>query len=336
MGPTGRPNLRRTFIKSLPVQFEEILTTRETLYRHLPRTPTYGYPGLSEILGCEVFIKHENHLPTGAFKVRGGVYLMSRLPEETKRRGVVCATRGNHGLSVAYASRLFGVRAVICVPEGNNPEKNKGMRDLGAELVIAGKDYDEARERAAELVQTRGLTEIHAANSPDLIRGVGTYALEIFEDVEDVDAVIVPVGLGSGACGVALVAHHASPHTSVIGVQAECAPSVYLSWKGKEVVETETADTVADDLATRKPAELTLGILRALVREMVLVSEDEIRDAIRLLIRETHNLAEGAGAAALAAARKRGGVLAGKRVVVVLSGGNIDARTLRGVLQTGE
>ncbi|MFQ5913026.1 MAG: threonine dehydratase [Nitrospinota bacterium] len=317
------------------VTYEEIAASREVVYRYLPRTPTYSYPGLSRLLGCEVFIKHENHLPIGAFKVRGGVYLMSRLPEEEKRRGVVCATRGNHGLSVAYAARLFGVPAVICVPEGNNPEKNAGMKDLGAELVITGKDYDEATERVAHLVETRGLRYIHAANSPDLIRGVGTSALEVFEDVQGVDAVFVPIGLGSGACGTAIVAHHVSPPTRVIGVQAEKAPSVFLSWKSGEVVQTETADTLADGLATRRPGELTLPILRALVKDIVLVSEEEIRDAIRLLLRQTHNLAEGAGAAALAAACKLKGELAGKRVVLILSGGNIDADTLREVLIPG-
>ncbi len=323
-------------IERSAVKYEEIVAAREVVYRYLPRTPMYLYPGLSKLLGCEVFLKHENHLPIGAFKVRGGVYFMSRLSEEEKRRGVLCATRGNHGLSVAYAARLFGVPAVICVPEGNNPEKNKGMKDLGAELVISGKDYDEACERAAELVEARGLRYIHAGNTPDLVRGVGTYAQEVFEDLDDVDAVIVPVGLGSGACGTAIVAHHVSPRTRVIGVQAENAPSVYLSWKNGGVIETETADTLADGLATRKAAEMTLGILRALVHEMVLVSEDEIREAIRLLLRETHNLAEGAGAASLAAACKLRADLAGKRVVLILSGGNIDAGTLRRILNSGD
>lgn len=315
--------------------FEEIAAAREVVRRHLPRTPTYFYPGLSKDLGCEVFVKHENHLPVGAFKVRGGVYLMSRLPEEERRRGVVCATRGNHGLSVAYAARLFGAPAVICVPEGNNPEKNKGMRDLGAELVVSGKDYDEACERVPELVEARGLRYIHAGNSPDLIRGVGSYALEVFEDVPDVDDVIVPVGLGSGACATAIVARRLSPKTRVIGVQAEAAPSVYLSWKSGSAVTTETAHTLADGLATRAPAETTLRILRALVHQMALVSEEEIRDAIRLLLRETHTLAEGAGAAACAAARRLKGELAGRRVVLILSGGNIDAKTLLAVLKSG-
>ncbi len=319
----------------MPVTYEEIIAAREVVYRYLPRTPTHLYPGLSRLLGCEVVIKHENHLPTGAFKVRGGIYHLSRLSDEEKARGVICATRGNHGLSVAYASRLFGAPAVICVPEGNNPEKNKGMEDLGAELVISGKDYDEARRRVTELVEARGLRDIHAANTPDLIRGVGTYALEVFEDVEDVDAVFVAVGLGSGASGTATVAHRVSPKTRVIGVQAENAPAVYLSWKNGRAVTTETADTVADGLATRAPGEVTLKILRARLHDMVLVSEEEIREAIRVLLRETHNLAEGAGAAALAAAFKMREAFAGKRIVLILSGGNIDSGTLRNILSSG-
>ncbi len=319
-------------ISSLPVTFEEIAEARDVVYRYLPRTPTYFCPGLSKILGFEVYIKHENHLPVGAFKVRGGIYHLHRLPEEARRRGVICATRGNHGLSIAYAARLFGAPSVICIPEGNNPEKNAGMKNLGAELVIHGQDYDEATHKAAELTEKRNLTLIHAGNTADLIRGVGTYAIEIFEDVDDVDAVFVSIGLGSGASGTAIVGDRLSPNTRVIGVQAEKAPSVYRSWKDGRTVTTETAHTIADGLATRAPAEVTLEILRTLVEDMVLVSEDEIRGAIRLLLRESHNLAEGAGAAPLAAASKMKRDLAGRRVVLVLSGGNIDAATLRRVL----
>lgn len=314
--------------------YDDIIKARSVVSRHLPRTPTYAYPALSTLLGCELFVKHENHQPIGAFKVRGGVNFISSLSEEERECGVVTATRGNHGLSVAYAARLFGVRAVLVVPHGNNPEKNEGMRALGAEVVEHGRDFDEARVYVDELVKAHGYRYIHPANEPLLIAGVGTYALEIFEDVPSIDVVIVPIGLGSGICGVSLVREQVSPKTKVIGVQAERAPAVYLSWKEKRMVTTESSDTFADGLATRVPAEMTQNLINRLVNEIVIVSEEEMVQAIRLLLRYTHNLAEGAGAAPLAAALTLREELAGKRVVIVLSGGNIDTATLKWVLNS--
>ena len=316
--------------------YADIVTARAVVSRYLPRTPVYRYPGLSALAGCELFVKHENHLPIGAFKVRGGVNFMASLTPADKQRGVITATRGNHGLSVAYAARLFGTKAVLVVPRGNNPEKNAGMAALGAEVVEYGKDFDEARERVAPLVATHGYRYLHPANEPLLVAGVGTYALELFEDVSTPDAVIVPIGLGSGICGVALVRERVSTQTRVIGVQAERAPAVYLSWKERRIVTTDSADTFADGLATRVPAELTQAVINRSVDEIVTVSEAEMAAAIRLLLFHTHNLAEGAGAASLAAALKLRTQLAGKRVVIVLSGGNIDAATLRWVLQETE
>lgn len=313
--------------------YADILAAQPIVHRYLPRTPVYPSPGLSAVAGCELFVKHENHLPTGAFKVRGGVNFMAALSETDKQRGVITATRGNHGLSVAYAARLFGAKAVLVVPHGNNPEKNAGMAALGAEVVEYGKDFDEAREHVDTLVATYGYRYLHPANEPLLIAGVGTYALELFADVPAPDVVIVPIGLGSGICGVALVREHISPKTMVIGVQAERAPAVYLSWKERQLVTTDSADTFADGLATRVPAEMTQEIINRLVDEIVTVSEEEMAAAIRLLLFHTHNLAEGAGAAPLAAALKRRRQLAGKRVVIILSGGNIDTATLRWVLQ---
>ncbi|MCS6926243.1 MAG: threonine dehydratase [Candidatus Binatia bacterium] len=312
--------------------YQDILAARTIVSRYLPRTPVYHSPGLSRLLGCELFIKHENHLPTGAFKVRGGVNCLASLSSAEKARGVITATRGNHGLSVAYAARLFGTQAVLVVPHGNNPEKNAGMSALGAEVIEHGKDFDEAREYAASLVASHGYHYLHPANEPRLIAGVGTYAVELFEDLPHPDVVIVPVGLGSGICGVALVRAQMSPSTAVIGVQAERAPAVYLSWKAKRTIVTESADTVADGLATRVPAELTQALINRLVDDMVTVSEEAILEAIRLLLFHTHNLAEGAGAAALAAALQLRERLAGRQVVIILSGGNIDAATLRRVL----
>ena len=314
--------------------YEDVRRAREVVTRHLPRTPTFVYPALSEQLGCELFIKHENHQPIGAFKVRGGVNLVSSLSEEERARGVVCATRGNHGLSIAYAARLFGSRATVVVPHGNNPEKNEAMRAWGAELIEHGRDFDEARERVEEIVEERGLRYIHSANEPLLIAGVGTYALELFEDVRELDTVIVPVGLGSGICGTCLVRGAVSPKTRVIGVQAERAPAIYRSWKEKRLVTTESADTFADGLATRVPAELTLEIERE-VDDFVTVSEEALAAAIRDLLHYTHNLAEGAGAAGLAALSELRDSMRGRRVAIVLTGGNIDTATLRRVLADG-
>jgi threonine dehydratase len=317
--------------KVLPT-YSDVLRARALLARVLPRTPTFSYPALSTELGCEFFVKHENHQPVGAFKVRGGVNLISALPEEEKRRGVITATRGNHGLSIAYAARLFGVRAVIVVPHGNNPEKNEAIRSYGAELIEHGKDFDEAREYVEEVVAVEGLRYIHSANEALMIAGVGTYALELFEDVPDLDSVLVPVGLGSGISGTCLVRAEVSPETRVIGVQAERAPSVYLSWKEKRRVVTESADTFADGLATRVPAAMTLELIQRHVDDFVTVSEEALARAVRDLLRYTHNLAEGAGAAPLAAARSLGAKLRGQRVAMILTGGNIDSATLQRLL----
>jgi threonine dehydratase len=316
-----------------PPTYDDILTARAVVGRVLPRTPTYHYPSLSPLIGGDVFIKHENHLPTGSFKVRGGVNFVSSLSPEDRQRGVITATRGNHGLSIAYAARLCGAKATLVVPHGNNPEKNAGMKALGATVVEQGKDFDEARDHVATLVAQRGYRFLHPANEPLLIAGVGTYALELFADVPSIDVVVVPIGLGSGICGVSLVRERISPKTQVIGVQAERAPAVYRSWKEQRVVTTASADTFADGLATRVPAEMTQGIINRLVDNIITVSEEEIAAAIRLLLFHSHNLAEGAGAAPLAAALQLRSQLAGKRVVLILSGGNIDTATLRWVLQ---
>lgn len=313
--------------------YSDILTARAVVGRVLPRTPTYHYPSLSTLIGGDVFIKHENHLPTGSFKVRGGVNFVSSLSTDDRQRGVITATRGNHGLSIAYAARLCGVKATLVVPHGNNPEKNAGMKALGATVIEHGKDFDEAHDHVVTLVAQHGYRFLHPANEPLLIAGVGTYGLELFADVQSVDAVIVPIGLGSGICGVSLVRERISPKTQVIGVQAERAPAVYRSWKEKRLVTMESAETFADGLATRIPAEMTQDIINRLVDSIVTVSEEEMAAAIRLLLFHSHNLAEGAGAASLAAALQLRSQLAAKRVVLILSGGNIDTATLRWVLQ---
>ena len=314
------------------VSLDGVYDARERIAPYLGRTPLLRHPLLVDQLGCEVYIKHENHLPTGAFKVRGGMNYMAQLSDEEKKIGVAAATRGNHGQSVAMAAQTFGVRAVIAVPEGNNPEKNAAIRAYGAELIEYGRDYDEAREHLAEIVEREGLRYIHSGNEPHLIHGVGTYSLEIHEELPDLDAIIIPIGGGSGICGAATVFRALHPEVEIIGVQAENAPCVYQSWKQGTLVSTQSADTFADGMATRVPMELPLSIMRNQIDDIVLVSEEEIKDAILTLLSTTHNLAEGAGAASVAAIRKVGDRFKGKKIAAVLSGGNIDRETLNWVL----
>jgi threonine dehydratase len=313
--------------------YADVAAAREVVHRHLRPTPLYEWPALSGLLGCRYFLKHENHTPTTAFKVRGGINLVSRLAEEQKRRGIIACTTGNHGQSLAYACRLFGVRCVLVVPEHNNPDKVAAMRALGAELIEHGRDYDEAREHCEAVRHREGLRYVHSANEPDLIAGVGTFALEIFDELPAPDIILVPVGLGSGICGTALVAAERGRRTRIIGVQSELAPAVTLSWREGRPVETGTPGTFAEGMATRVPAELTLDIMRRHVHDMVLVGDEALREAIRLLLRLTHNLAEGAGAASTAAAFQLRESLAGKTVVGILSGGNLDLRELAHILQ---
>jgi threonine dehydratase len=315
-----------------PPTYADVLVAAPIVHRYLRPTPLYEWPALSQLLGCRYFLKHENHTPTTAFKVRGGINLVSRLPEEQKRRGIIGCTTGNHGQSLAYASRLFSVRCVLVVPANNNPDKNAAMRALGAELIEHGKDYDEARQHCETICQREGLRYVHSANEPDLIAGVGTYALEIFDELPDPDVILVPIGLGSGICGTALVAKERRPQAKIIGIQSELAPAVTLSWRGGQPVETDTPKTFAEGMATRVSASMTLEIMRRLVHDIVLVNEDELRDAVRLLLKLTHNLAEGAGAASTAAAFRMREDLAGKKVVGVLSGGNLDLRELERIM----
>jgi threonine dehydratase len=315
-----------------PPTYADVVAAAPVVHRHIRPTPLYEWPGLSALLGCRFLLKHENHTPVGAFKVRGGVYLVSRLSDEVRKRGILGCTTGNHGQSMAYAARVFGARCVLVVPNNTNPGKLAAMRSLGAELIEHGRDFDEARDHCEVLHRREGLRYVHSADEPDLIAGVGSYALELFDDLPDPDVILVPVGLGSGICGTSIVAAERSPKTKVIGVQAEGAPAMTLSWRAGHPVETESANTFAEGVATRRPAALTQSIMRQLVHDMVLVSDPGMREAIGLLLQHTHNLAEGAGAAALAAAVQMREQLAGKTVVGVLSGGNLDLRELNRVL----
>ena len=257
---------------------------------------------------------------------------MHHLPQAQREKGVLTATRGNHGQSIAYAAAQYGVKTTVVVPYGNNPEKNSAMRAFGAELIEHGADFDEALALCETLQAERGLYYVHPCMEPALFHGVGTYSLEIFESLPDVDAIIVPIGGGSGCCGAITVSKAINPDVKVIGVQAENAPAIYRSWKTGARVETDSCDTIADGIATRTPFPLPLSIIKKGIHDIVLLSEAELEEGIRVALRWTHNLAEGAGASPIAAAHKLTETLAGKRVVMVMSGANLDTETLKRVL----
>jgi threonine dehydratase len=314
--------------------FQDVLLARRTIAPHLRPTPLYFYRGLSELVGAEVWVKHENHQPVGAFKVRGGINLVAHLNDEERARGVISASTGNHGQSIAYAARLFGVRAIIGMPQGSNPGKVAAIRNLGAEIHFHGRDFDEARLYVEELARREGMRYVSSGDEPHLIAGVGTYALEIVEALPDVAAIVVPVGGGSGAAGVCTVVKAINPGIRVIGVQAAKAPSAYLSWKEGQRVEARM-ETFAEGLATRAPFDLPQAVLRRRLDDFVLVGEAELREAVLLMLTHTHNLAEGAGAAALAGALKLKDELAGDKVALVQSGGNLSLARLREILSEG-
>jgi threonine dehydratase len=314
-----------------PPTLEDVYAARERVYRAVRPTPLMRHPLLAAETGLDVVVKHENHNPTGAFKVRGGLNLIGSLPA-SDRRGVITATTGNHGQSIALACQREGVPCTIVVPLGNNPEKNAAMRTLGAEVIECGKDFDEARERVEQLQGERGLKYVHSANEPLLIAGVATYALEIFEELPDVDVIFVPIGGGSGACGCTIVRTAVGSRAKVIGVQAERADAFTRSWRSGTRTVGDKADTFAEGMATRVTFDLPFGILTQGLDDIVTLTEDELAEGVRLALRATHNLAEGAGGASLMAAIKLRSTLAGKKVVCVMSGGNIDRATLTRVL----
>jgi threonine dehydratase len=305
----------------------DVLSARKRIEPYLRPTPLYRYPALDALAGVQLWVKHENHQPVGAFKVRGGVNLVSQLTDDERQRGVITASTGNHGQSVAYAANLFGVRAIICVPEQANPVKVESMRALGAEIVFHGKDFDDAREHCEKLAAEHGYRYIHSGNEPMLIAGVGTCTLEILESQPDIDVIVVPVGGGSGASGACTVAKAVRPSIQVIGVQSEAAPAGYRSWRGRALVTDATA-TVAEGLATRTAFDLPQGILWRLLDDFVLVSDDALLAATRVMIEKTRNLVEPSGAASLAAVLADEARFAGRKVAIVCSGGNISPAQL--------
>ena len=317
-----------------PVSFEEVLAARDRLRPHLVPTPLRSYPALDAEVGhgIRVFVKHENHHPTNAFKVRNGLAALSLLGEAERRRGVVSASTGNHGQGVAWAGRLLGVPVTICVPLGNNPEKNAAMRALGAAVVESGRDYDEALEAAQRLCRERGLSMLHSTNDKGVIAGAATLALEALEERPSLEALVLAIGGGSQAVGAMTAARGLGRQVEVFGVQSEGAPAIYESWRRGETVKTDAVRTFAEGIATRSPYEMTFDTLREGLAGFVAVSEAELAEAVRVLLRITHNLVEGAGAAGLAGLMRLSERLAGREVGIVISGGNIDAATLRRVL----
>ena len=298
----------------------------------VPPTPQYAWPLLSERTGCELWLKHENHTPTGAFKIRGGIVYLEALARRTPGlKGVVTATRGNHGQSIALAASRLGLVSVIVAPEGNSLEKNAAMRAFGAELMIAGRDFDESRGYAARLAEERFYQMVPSFHG-DLVKGVATYALEFFTAQPELDAVYVPIGMGSGICGVIAVRDLLGLKTEVIGVVAENAPAMAHSFEAGRVIPGNSAATFADGMACRDPDPEAFAIIRAGAARMVSVSEAEIAAAIRALYADTHNIAEGAAAAPLAALMQEGDAMRGRRVGLVMSGGNIDTPVLAAVL----
>ncbi|MBX7211743.1 MAG: threonine dehydratase [Verrucomicrobiaceae bacterium] len=302
---------------------------------HIRETPTYRWPLLEAGLGCELWIKHENHTPVGAFKIRGGLVYMDELKRtQPDVRGVIAATTGNHGQSIAFAARQNGLRAVIVVPHGNNPEKNNAMRSLGAELVEHGREFQEALEFSRELAAREGL---HAVPSfhPWLVRGVATYGLEMFRSVADIDVVFVPIGLGSGFCGIAAAreALGLGQRTKIIGVVSEHAPAYALSFQQRQFIEQPSTTRVAEGVACKTPNRDALALITRHAHDIVAVNDDEAISAMREIIQATHNIAEGAGSLAFAALKKHRNQWQGKRVACILTGGNASMSLLGEVVR---
>ena len=317
-----------------PITLSDVHAARERLRPHLAPTPLRTYAPLDERVGAgiRVLVKHENHQPTNAFKARNALSAVLALGDEERRRGVIAASKGNHGAALAWAARMVGIPAVVCVPLSNNPEKNEAIRGHGAELVEQGEDYDASVAVAARLVAERGMTLVHSTDNPHVIAGAGTIGLEVLEQAPDVEAMVISVGGGSQAVGTITVLRALKPGVPVYGVGAAAAPGTFDSWHARERRPASVGPTLADGLATRGGYDATFGALLEGLAGFVAVTEAEIAEAMRTIMVTTHNLVEGAGAAGLAGLMKLRDELAGKRVGIILSGANVDAATLRRVV----
>jgi threonine dehydratase len=310
---------------------KDVFLARKQISPYLLRTPLHSYPAIDELIGTRVFIKHENYQPIGSFKVRGGINLVSQLSADERSRGVIAASTGNHGQSISYAARLFGVRARIFVPENANPGKVAAMRGMGAEVIFHGANYDEARLHCEQTSTEQGFRYVHSGDEPLLIAGVATEALEMLEETPDLNVIFVPIGGGSGGAGVAIVAKELSRGIRVIGVQSKSSPAGYESWRHRRLIEAPNL-TVAEGLATGTAFSLPQSILWELLDDFILVGDDEILRSMVWMIERAHTLAEAAGAAALAGAYSMREQLAGKKVGLVCSGGNTSIAHLKRAL----
>jgi threonine dehydratase len=317
-----------------PVSFADVEAARDRLAPYLVQTPLRHYPLLDALLpkDTSLLVKHENHQPTCSFKVRNGLSVITGMEPEDRERGVVAASTGNHGQGIAYAASLLGVKATICVPVGNNPEKNASMRAWGATVVEDGRDYDESVQSMLRLARDHGMTVAHSTNDPRVLAGAATMTMEMLEQSAGLDAMVVAVGGGSQCVGALTVARTLAPDMPVYGVQAAGASAIHDSWHTGKPVRTERAATFAEGVATRQPYELTFETLRAGLTDFVTVTDAEIAEAIRIILRSAHQLVEGSGALGVAGALKLRDRLAGKRVGVIFSGANLDTAVLRRIL----
>lgn len=317
-----------TLLNTLTPTYNDILDAQKRILPYLSPTPLHYYSLLSELLGTDTWVKHENHQPVGAFKVRGGINLIYKMSLEERKKGVIAASTGNHAQSIAYAGKIFNVKATIVMPENSNPEKVSALNSLGAEIIFYGKDFDEARKYVEQIAPQKGYRYINSGDEPDLIAGVATYTLEILEKLPDTEIIIVPIGGGSGAAGCCLVAKTINPSIKIIGVQAKNAPSAYLTWKNRAYTEATTT-TFAEGVATRTPFMLPQSILWKYLDDFILLEDEDILKCIRLYYENTHNIAEGAAATTLAAALQIKDKLQGKKTVLLMSGGNLSIENLK-------
>ncbi|SNS31138.1 threonine dehydratase [Anaerovirgula multivorans] len=315
-----------------PISLKEVLRAEQLVYKLIKPTPLVNYKSLSDAVGADIYIKHENHLPGGSFKIRGGLNIMYHLKQQ-KVKGVITFSTGNHGISIATAAKVYGIEATVVVPKGNNPEKNQRIKDAGAILVEAGDNFEQAAHAGMQIQKERDLYYIHAANEPHLINGVGTEFIEILRELPDIDAIILPIGGGSELAAAVTVFKSINPEIEIYAVQAEASKAAYLSWKTGKIIQSSN-QTFAGGFATGAAYEIPFGIYKNQLTDFILLSEDEIRKGIYLALYHTHNLAEGAGASTIIAAQKISQRLNGKKVVLQMSGCNETMSSVRDSLKT--
>lgn len=325
--------LKKYEIMSEQVNLTRTFMAKSVVNKYLNRTNLTHYSELSRLIGCEAFVKHENHNPTGSFKIRGALNFFHHMSHEELETGILVATRGNHGLAMAWAGQWFNVPCTVVVPEGNNPEINRTIESYKAEVIVRGQDFYDAQSYCEELVDTAGYYYVQQGNEPEILNGLATMGLEIMEDLPDVDTIICPIGGAAGCAAILKTVRAFRADIEIIGVEPQNAPSFYQSWKKGEIVTLDEAHTVADGLAARSVFHLPYVILKDTINDVVLLTEDEIMEGVRLALTATHNLAECAGAVSLIAAYKIRERLQGKKVIMIMSGGNINMDALQTIVQ---